>query len=134
MKREYNEVYGFMPDEIINHLSQADKMKMFVNWLMREPTKTGWTIVNAVVEKLGEKFIEYIFDSVIQSMEYSEEEITRESLIEEVKSVMEVCATDINILYTYVENFQEQEEETPVEKPGKKTPERDSRGRFVKKQ
>ena len=51
--RQYHEVYGFMPKDVINRLSQFDRNKMFINWLLREPTPTGWFFTKTIVTALG---------------------------------------------------------------------------------
>ena len=140
MKREYNEVFGWMPTEIINHLSEIDRQRMFVDWIRREPTPTGWIIVDAVVEKLGDGFLEYLFDCICETMD---EPLTRESITENLHAVLEAFASDINLLYEFVDNYQEEREDSqiPVEISGTvqeaedagKQP-RDAKGRFVKKQ
>ena len=142
MKREYNEVFGWMPDEIINHLSETDRQKMFVDWIRREPTPTGWIIVDAVVEKLGDGFLEYLFGCICETMD---EPLTRESITENMRAVLEAFASDINILYEFVDNYQEERgdsqipveilgtvQESVAEDAGQQP--RDARGRFVKKQ
>ena len=75
MKREYNEVYGWMPDSVINHLSQADRMCLFLDWINREPTDTGWLITMVVVNSLGKDFMRYILDCAIESVEVDGEDI-----------------------------------------------------------
>lgn len=145
MKREYNEVYGWMPDTVINHLSQTDRYLMFAEWLNRKPTPTGWLITAAVTKSLGEDFLEYIFRIAVETIEMDEGEVTREEIVNLVTAIFESFATDINILYSFVEHYQEERDEpqTPVEvfgtiqesvaEDGGKQP-RDAKGRFVKKQ
>lgn len=106
--RQYHEIYGFMPKDVINRLSQFDRNKMFINWLLREPTPTGWFFTKTVIAALGEDFINYLFEKVDEGMNSDGEEVTRESLLEGVKDLMNAFASDINILYEYVELYHEE--------------------------
>lgn len=106
--RQYHEVYGFMPENVINKLSQLDRDKMFLEWLSREPTPTGWFFTKTIVTTLGEDFINYLFEKVVDGMNSDETEVTREGLLEAVKDLMHAFASDINILYEYVELYQEE--------------------------
>ena len=145
MKREYNEVYGWMPESVINHLSQADRMRLFLDWINREPTDTGWLITAAVVTSLGNEFMKYILDCAIESVEADGEEATREEAVEAVTAMFTAFATDVNILYGFVDNYLEEVnhpvqlgswfntvQESVAEDAWKKQP-RDAKGRFVKK-
>jgi len=136
MEIEYNEVYGFMPDDIINHLSEADRKRMFALWVLRKPTRVNKIITNAVLAWLGEEFLEFLFTTVQESLEADEEEVTIESLSEGVGNLIQIFETDVNILATYVgyylESHQDEEKEVEVEETNKQP--RDSRGRFAKKQ
>ena len=106
--RQYHEVYGFMPKDVINRLSQFDRNKMFINWLLREPTPTGWFFTKTIVAALGEDFINYLFEKVDDGMNSDGTEVTKESLLEAVKELMNSFASDINILYEYVELYYEE--------------------------
>ena len=149
MKREYNEVYGYMPDEIINHLSQADRMRLFLDWINREPTDTGWLITAAVVTSLGNEFMKYILNSAIESVEADGDPATKEEAVEVVTAIFTSFATDVNILYEFVDNYLEEREhpvkigslfntvqesvkEDLAEDAGKQPI--DAKGRFTKKQ
>ena len=108
MKRpEYNEIYGYMPKEVIDHLSQEDKTRLFFLCLKRRPTNTGWFIVNAVVKELGEDFLCYVVLNCAEAMIRLDEDITRESLLESVEELLEYFATDTNILYDYVSQYRQ---------------------------
>lgn len=106
--RQYHEIYGFMPENVISNLSQLDRNQMFLEWLSREPTPTGWFFTKTIVTALGEDFINYLFEKVDDGINSDGEEVTRESLLEGVKDLMNVFASDINILYEYVELYQEE--------------------------
>ena len=134
--RQYHEVYGFMPKDVINRLSQFDRNKMFINWLLREPTPTGWFFTKTIVAALGEDFINYLFEKVDDGMDSDGAEVTKESLLEAVKELMNSFASDINILYEYVELYYEEypeklnQETTPSTVPQPRDP---KTGRFMKK-
>ena len=106
--RQYHEIYGFMPSDVINRLSQSDRNKMFLEWLSREPTPTGWFFTKTIVAALGEDFINYLFENVYEGIISDGTEVTRENLLGAVKDLMNAFASDINILYEYVELYQEE--------------------------
>lgn len=145
MKREYNEVYGFMPTEIINHLSSEDRMRLFLEWMKREPTQGGWIITTATINALGEDFLTYIFKCIIS---VKGEDSTKEEVIDAITAVLQAFATDINILNEFVNNYLEEVNPFDIDKlfntvqdsvkddlnKDKKCPPRDAKGRFAKKQ
>ena len=133
--RQYHEIYGFMPIDVINRLPQSDRNRMFLEWLSREPTPTGWFFTKTIVAALGEDFINYLFESVYEGINSDGTEVTRENLLEGVKELMNSFASDINILYEYVELYQEeypekQNQETTSTAPQPRDP---KTGRFMKK-
>ena len=134
--RQYHEVYGFMPSDVINRLSQFDRNKMFINWLLREPTPTGWFFTKTIVTTLGEDFINYLFEKVDDGMNSDGTEVTKESLLEAVKELMNSFASDINILYEYVELYYEEYPEKLNQETASSTmpqPRDPKTGRFMKK-
>lgn len=134
--RQYHEIYGFMPKSVIDRLSQSDKNEMIIEWLSREPTPTGWFFTKTIIAALGEDFINYLFEKVDEGMNSDGEEVTRESLLEGVKDLMNAFASDINILYEYVELYQEEyPEKLNLERTTSTVPQpRDPKtGRFMKK-
>ena len=133
--RQYHEIYGFMPKDVISRLSQSDRNEMIIEWLSREPTPTGWFFTKTVIAALGEGFINYLFEKVDEGINSDGEEVTRESLLEGVKDLMNAFASDINILYEYVELYQEEYPEkqnwgTVSTAPQPRDP---KTGRFMKK-
>ena len=134
--RQYHEIYGFMPKDVINRLSQSDKNEMIIEWLSREPTPTGWFFTKTVIAALGEDFINYLFEKVDEGINSDGTEVTREGLLEGVKDLMNAFASDINILYEYVELYQEEyPEKLNLERTTSTVPQpRDPKtGRFMKK-
>lgn len=134
--RQYHEVYGFMPSDVINRLSQFDRNKMFINWLLREPTPTGWFFTKTIVAALGEDFINYLFEKVDEGINSDGTEVTREGLLEGVKDLMNAFASDINILYEYVELYYEEHPEKLNQETASSTvpqPRDPKTGRFMKK-
>ena len=134
--RQYHEVYGFMPSDVINRLYQFDRNKMFINWLLREPTPTGWFFTKTIVTALGEDFINYLFEKVDDGMNSDGTEVTKESLLEAVKELMNSFASDINILYEYVELYYEEYPEKLNQETASSTvpqPRDPKTGRFMKK-
>lgn len=134
--RQYHEIYGFMPKSVINRLSQSDKNEMIIEWLSREPTPTGWFFTKTIVAALGEDFINYLFEKVDEGMNSDGTEVTKENLLEAVEDMMNVFASDINILYEYVELYQEEyPEKLNLKRTSSTVPQpRDPKtGRFMKK-
>ena len=133
--RQYHEIYGFMPKSVIDRLSQSDKNEMIIEWLSREPTPTGWFFTKTVIAALGEGFINYLFEKVDEGMNSDGTEVTREGLLEGVKDLMNAFASDINILYEYVELYQEEHPEKQNQGTTSPMPQpRDPKtGRFMKK-
>ena len=134
--RQYHVIYGFMPKDVINRLSQFDRNKMFINWLLREPTPTGWFFTKTIVAALGEDFINYLFEKVDDGMNSDGTEVTKESLLEAVKELMNSFASDINILYEYVELYYEEYPEKLNQETASSTvpqPRDPKTGRFMKK-
>ena len=129
---EYNEVYGWMPQEVINHLSEIDRQKMFLNWVLRKPSEAGWIIVKSTLSFLGNPFIEWMLKGVMESLELDETPVTKENLTEGLSTLISGFASDANSLMEYVNNYLEEnpgasEEEVPTKKL-----KRDSKGRFTK--
>ena len=134
--RQYHEIYGFMPKDVINRLSQSDRNEMIIEWLSREPTPTGWFFTKTVIAALGEDFINYLFEKVDEGINSDGTEVTREGLLEGVKDLMNAFASDINILYEYVELYQEEyPEKLNLKRTSSTVPQpRDPKtGRFMKK-
>ena len=134
--RQYHEIYGFMPSDVINRLSQFDRNKMFINWLLREPTPTGWFFTKTIVAALGENFINYLFENVYEGIISDGTEVTRENLLGAVKELMNSFASDINILYEYVELYYEEYPEKLNQETASSTvpqPRDPKTGRFMKK-
>lgn len=133
--RRYHEIYGFMPKDVINRLSQSDRNEMIIEWLSREPTPTGWFFTKTVTAALGEDFINYLFEKVVEGMNSDGTEVTRDGLLEAVKDLMNSFASDINILYEYVELYQEEYPEKQNQGTVSTAPQpRDPKtGRFMKK-
>ena len=134
--RQYHEIYGFMPKDVISRLSQSDKNEMIIEWLSREPTPTGWFFTKTIVAALGEDFINYLFEKVDDGMNSDGTEVTKESLLEAVKELMNSFASDINILYEYVELYYEEHPEKLNQETASSTvpqPRDPKTGRFMKK-
>ena len=134
--RQYHEIYGFMPKDVISRLSQEDRNEMIIEWLEREPTPTGWFFTKTVTAALGEDFINYLFEKVVEGMNSDGTEVTRDGLLEAVKDLMNAFASDINILYEYVELYQEEYPEKLNRETVSSTvpqPRDPKTGRFMKK-
>ena len=140
MHKHYHELYGWLPKHIVDNLSPADKNYLFLEWLCRKPTKTGWFIAQVVVSNLGEPFAEYMFNCATEAIQHSGEELTKETLIGYITDLMEAFATDTNILYEFVETYRQETNtvlnfefpinDEPVDKQEKSEFTRDSKGRL----
>ena len=117
MNKEYNQVYGWLPQEVIANLSMEDKGRCFIDWLKRTPTDAGWLVVSAVVKELGNRFIQYMMDSILEGILMVGDEPTKEDLLEGMKSLATLFATDGNILYGFVAEYQEFLEGSDSEEP-----------------
>ena len=117
MNKEYNQVYGWLPQEVIANLSMEDKGRCFIDWLKRTPTDAGWLVVSAVVKELGNRFIQYMMDSILEGILMVGDEPTKEELLEGMKSLATLFATDGNILYGFVAEYQEFLEGSDSEEP-----------------
>ena len=149
-RREYHEVYGFLPEDIINKISEVDRHRLFIEYVLRKPTSTGWFITRTIVATLGDRFINYMLGNIVMSLEDEGVQITKDVLVDELQALMESFATDSNTLEEYVRNYREtvlgikdddssdDDQELPQAKEildGKKSnnlPERDAKGRFIK--
>ena len=144
MKRqEYHEIYGFLPDYIVDKFTEFDKRRLFIEWLMRKPTTTGWFITRSVVTALGDGFVDYILKGIMSDLVEEGTPVTKETLVEELSTMMEHFASDSNSLEEYVRlyrtevlglddyDFSEEAKEKEKESNHPKQP-RDSNGRFVK--
>ena len=117
MNKEYNQVYGWLPQEVIANLSMEDKGRCFIEWLKRTPTDAGWLVVSAVVKELGNRFIQYMMDSILEGILMVGDEPTKEEILEGMKSLATLFATDGNILYGFVAEYQEFLEDSDSEEP-----------------
>ena len=143
--KEYNEVYGYLPQEVINHLSENDRRLAFVTWLQQKPSRGGRLITQAVIEKLGEEFIEFLTLRVAESNIIDDTPLTKETLVDEINMTLEEFATDTNMLCVCVNDFLDEKGKinpetgkfrvTPEnEKTVQGKPVRDPRtGRFIKR-
>ena len=149
-RREYNEVYGYLPKDVINSLPEMTRRKMFLEYITSDPTATGWFITRTVVAALGDKFINYMIEGVIEVLHQDGKEITKDSVLNCLAILLECFAKDANSLMEYVKIYREdvlglddtQVEEIPedivddmiskTKKDSKPTPKRDKNGRFIK--
>ena len=148
-RREYNEVYGYLSKDVINSLPEMTRRKMFLEYITSDPTATGWFITRTVVAALGDRFINYMIERLVEVLHQDGEEITRDSILDGLATMMECFAKDANSLMEYVRTYREEVlglDDTVVEEIpedivddmlGKKTsksiPKRDKNGRFIKK-
>lgn len=106
--KEYNEVYGYLPQSVIDHLSESDKRLAFLSWLAQKPSAAGMFIAQVTIKALGPEFIEFLTLQVAQANEDNDVPLTKELLVSEVKCLLEEFATDSNVLCSYVADFLEE--------------------------
>ena len=149
-KREYHEIYGYLPEDIINKISEVDRRRLFIEYVLRKPTSTGWFITRTIVSALGDRFINYILSNIVMGLEDEGIPITKDVLVDELQTLMESFATDSNILEEYVRSYREivlgiqdddfseddqeqiQAKELLDDKKSCNGPKRDAKGRFIK--
>jgi len=144
-RREYHEIYGYLPEDIINKLSENDRRRLFIEFVLRKPTPTGWFIARTVITSLGDRFINYMVENIIQGLEEENEEVTKDAIVEDLQTLMEAFASDSNYLQEYVHYYREEvlgvsdeesDEGDHVEEILKEKtcngPKRDAKGRFIK--
>lgn len=141
MKREYHEVYGWMPREVIQHLSDEDRNRMIHDWIFRDATETGMFIVSAVIKTLGENFLQYLFSQALESCDFLGVKPTKDDVNDAIRDLLDSWASDTNLLHNFLEMYFEEEGIKPkdigMETPGeeeKPAQPRDSKGRFAKKE
>ena len=150
-RREYNEVYGYLSKDVINSLPEMTRRKMFLEYITSDPTATGWFITRTVVTALGDRFINYMIERIIEVLWEDGEDVTKDSVLDGLATLMECFAKDANSLMEYVRTYREevlglddtQVEEIPEEmvegmmnktkSSPKSSPKRDKNGRFTKK-
>ena len=140
-RREYNEVYGWMPDDIINKLPEIDRRRMFLECMLRKPTATGWFITRTVVAAMGEEFLDYVISSIEEGLKEDETPVTKEELKENLSILFKSFSADSNVLCEYIRRYRvevlgmDDSEADPEEEmvSESKLPKRDSKGRFIKK-
>ena len=101
--REYHEIYGYLPQEVINHLSEMDKRYAFLNWMQMKPTTAGKFITQVVVKALGTPFLEYLALQVAYADVLTP--LTKDILADGVADTLNLFATDTNILCGYVDEY-----------------------------
>ena len=138
-KRNYSEVYGFLPKEIIDFIPRFYRYKLFINYLDRQPTNAGIFITNTVIETLGERFIWYMLNDIVNSYDENEE-FTRDDIIADLKDLITSFSADSNVLEGYVATYLESltddsDSDSDVTMDDTVQPrkqKRDSKGRFMK--
>ena len=149
-RREYHEIYGFLPNDIINKISEVDRRRLFIEYVLRKPTSTGWFITRTIVSALGDQFINYMLNNIAINLDEEDIQITKDALVDELQALMESFATDSNTLEEYVRNYREtvlgikdddfneddleqiQTKEILDDKKSCNGPKRDAKGRFIK--
>lgn len=142
MKQEYHEIYGWLPKSAIDCIPEYERRKAVAAWVTKCSNPAGRYIVNAVVKSLGDDFLKYVLDGLINCIVADGDDLTADLVKYELTQVLDNWAMDTNLLMMAVDDYREnvlhldeipfdEEEDTPAAKP-KSKPKRDSKGRFIK--
>ena len=130
----YHDIYGFMPNSVIDHLSHEDKMVLLAGYVSRKPTAAGEFIAAVVTLTLGEKFIKFVTEKAVEALKSDDKPFTEEDVQELVKGLFEQFATDSNTLQEFITQYvKETGEVLDIYARDEKQP-RDAKGKFIKKQ
>ena len=112
----YHDIYGFMPNSVISHLSQADKMVLLVEYATRKPTAAGEFIATVVTLALGDKFIKFITEKAVEALKSDDKPFTEEEVQDLVKGMFEQFAIDSNTLQEFITSYVDETGENLDEK------------------
>ena len=98
----YHDIFGFMPNSVISHLSHEDKMVLLAGYVSRRPTAAGEFIAAAVTLTLGEKFIKFVTEKAEEALKSDDKSFTEEEVQELVKELFEQFAIDYNTLQKFI--------------------------------
>ena len=135
---EYHEIYGWLPKSAISYIPESERRKAFAAWVIKSPNPAGRYIVNVVVKSLGDDFLKYVLDGLINCIVVDGDDLTADLVKDELTRVLDSWATDTNLLMMAVDDYRENVlhlDKIPFdeeEKKPKSTPKRDSKGRFIK--
>lgn len=135
---EYHEIYGWLPKSAIDCIPEYERRKAFAAWVTKSPNPAGRYIVNVVVKSLGDDFLKYVIDGLINCIVVDGDDLTADLVKDELTQVLDSWATDNNLLMMAVDDYRENVlhlDEIPFddkeEKP-KSLPKRGPDGRFIK--
>lgn len=130
----YHDIFGFMPNSVIGHLSHEDKMVLLAGYVSRKPTAAGEFIAAIVTLTLGEKFIKFVTQKAEEALKSEDKPFTEEEVQELVKGLFEQFATDSNTLQEFITQYvKETGEVLDIYARDEKQP-RDAKGKFIKRQ
>lgn len=130
----YHDIYGFMPNSVIGHLSHEDKMTLLAGYVSRRPTAAGEFIATVVTLTLGEKFIKFVTEKAAETLKSDDKPFTEEDVQELVKGLFEQFAIDSNTLQEFITHYVEETGEVlDIYARDEKQP-RDAKGKFIKRQ
>ncbi len=139
MKQEYHEIYGWLPKSAIDCIPEYERRKAVAAWVTKCSNPAGRYIVNVVVKSLGDDFLKYVLDGLINCIVADGDDLTADLVKYELTQVLDNWATDTNLLMMDVDDYRENVlhlDEIPfdeeVEEKPKSQPKRDSKGRFIK--
>lgn len=101
----YHDIYGFMPNSVISHLSHEDKMVLLAGYVSRKPTAAGEFIATVVTLALGEKFIKFVTEKAVEALKSEDKPFTEEEVQDLVKGLFEQFATDSNTLQEFITQY-----------------------------
>ena len=104
-KKSYHELYGFLPKEIVDRLTTAEKMLCIAEFAFREPTPAGRLIVTAVIMIMGDKFIKYLTDGAEEALKHNGKPFTEEDVKILVKEMMDHFSADPNSMLEVLDEY-----------------------------
>lgn len=102
---KYHELYGWMPRDIAEKIPEVDRKRMFIDFVLREPTNAGRYIVVATLTSLGVDFFNYLCEQIAEGMISEGENPTFDSVVESLKDLFVQFATDPNLMMEYIEEY-----------------------------
>lgn len=95
-------IYGNMPKEEVANLSQEEKNKKLMEWILRKPTKENIYIVSSVLAQLGDDFWEFFMNGIIGAIEIAKEPLTKENIAEYIEASLDAWFCDLDDFWEYI--------------------------------
>ena len=100
-----NSMYPNLSKEQVANLSQEEKNVYLYKWLTAKPTKENILLIGTILPTLPDAFWDFLLEGILESMDG--EEPTKESIKEDVETMVESWMTFPNEFYEYYGYFLE---------------------------